>query len=164
MPDIFATTPGGVYEFSVGQSALPFTVKVGSGVNYASLKGVVTSIGIQQQSNFQFLHTLRNLIYVYVFGERIADLTVGGTVFLSPCGTAGQTGWKLMYDFYEANRISRRETPVDVVIGGIPFRAFLVGLGLSANDPANVVGQFSLSFKYLPNQGTVDNTPLPVLA
>lgn len=168
MPDVFATVAGSVYEFKPGGGALPFTAAVGAGLTFDRVRGVVTAVGLSQQGNFQFLHTLRNFVYVYVFGERIADLTLSGVMFLNPCqggaaaaaagGAAaalagGDTGWKRVYDFYNQYRISKNPTPVVVTVGGVTVEAFLVGMNMQAQDPANMLGQFSMSLKYLPDQG-----------
>lgn len=156
MPDIFATSPGSVYEFTPGGGALPFTVAVGAGLTFARVRGVVTAVGISQQGNFQFLHTLRNYVYVYVFGERIADLTVSGVMFLNSCRDGQNdrdTGWRKIYDFYDQYRLSKNPAPVVVSIGGITVEAFLVGMTMQAQDAGNMLGQFSMAFKYLPDQG-----------
>ena len=47
MPDVFATSPGAVYEFRSGGGALPFTLSVADGLSFARVKGVVTAVGIQ---------------------------------------------------------------------------------------------------------------------
>lgn len=155
MADIFATTPGSVYEFTPGGAALPFTVNVGAGVTFNRLRAVVNAVGLSQQASVQFLHTLRNYVYVYVFGERIADLTVSGVMFLNPCdgGQGGETGWRRVYDFYNEYRISKNPAPVVVTVGGVTVEGFLVGMTMTAQDPANMIGQFTMAFKYLPDQG-----------
>lgn len=155
MPDIFASSPGAIYEFKPAGGAVPFAVNVGAGLTFARVGGIVTAVGVSQQANVQFLTTLRNYVYVYVFGERIADLTVSGIMFLNPCPDqqGGDTGWKKVYDFYDQFRMSKNPAPVVVNVGGVTVEAFLVGMTMGAQDPANMIGQFSMAFKYLPDQG-----------
>ena len=75
-------------------------------------------MAVAQQANFQFLHTLGSDVYVYVFGDRIGQLSLSGVAFASGCGNAvtpvsgqpfaGDHGLVGMNDWYKDNRISRR--------------------------------------------------------
>lgn len=58
-------------------------------VDGSEVPAIVTQIAIQSQSNYQFLHSLENLIYVYSFGDRIGETTLAGIGFVRPCGGAG---------------------------------------------------------------------------
>jgi len=157
MPDVFASSPGNVVEFKPDGPALPFQVRVPGFGGFQTHKGIITSVGIQQGGNFQFLHTLRNFVYVYVFGERIAELVISGAMFLNPCeGQDPASGFEKVYEFYEQNRISRNPNPLQVSIGAgagmISLKSFLVGVGLQAADPASMIGSFSFKLNYLPEQ------------
>lgn len=160
MPDIFASSPGNVLEFKPGGPALPFQVRVPGFGGFQTHKGIITSVGIQQGGNYQFLHTLRNFVYVYVFGERIAELVIGGAMFLNPCDGEAQdargSGFEKVYEFYERHRISRNPNPLQITIGAgvgmLSLKSFLVGVAIQAADPASMIGSFSFKLNYLPEQ------------
>jgi hypothetical protein len=157
MPDVFASSPGNVLEFKPDGPAMPFQVRVPGFGGFQTHKGIITSVGIQQGGNYQFLHTLRNFVYVYVFGERIAELVISGAMYLNPCeGADPAGGFEKLYEFYEKNRISRNPEPLKIAIGigagMISLKSFLVGVGLQATDPSSMIGSFSFKLNYLPEQ------------
>lgn len=157
MPDIFASSPGNVMEYKPEGPAMPFSVRVPGFNGFQTHKGIITSVGIQQGGNFQFLHTLRNFVYVYVFGERIAELVLGGALFLNPCPVdEALSGFEKVYEFYELNRISKNPNPLQISIGVgaamVSLKSFLVGINLQAADPASMIGSFSMKLNYLPDQ------------
>ena len=157
MPDIFNSRPGSVLQVAVPGGALPFQIQLEGWDGFSVQKAIITSIGLQQSGNFQFLHTLRNFVYVYVFGEKIAEMVVSGVCFLNPCPTeqgAGRSGFEEVYAYYMKNRMVSRPTPVKMVIGtSITLEAFLTNVNIVANNPAEMIGQFTLNFSYLPDQG-----------
>lgn len=113
-------------------------------------KAIVTQAAISNGGNLQFLHTLNQTIYVYVFGDRIGELRVSGLAFAEPCNTTG-TGMQLIYKVYKNNRVAKKGGPVKVHFGNnLPLRAFLVGMSLEVADPETNLGQWSFLFKTFP--------------
>lgn len=55
------------------------------------IPSIITSVSINAQNNYQFLHSLENLIYVYSFGERIGELTISGLGWINPRAQSGLT-------------------------------------------------------------------------
>lgn len=159
MPDIFNSRPGSVLQVPVPAGALPFQIQLDGWDGFVVQKSIISAIGLQQQGNFQFLHTLRNFVYVYVFGEKMADMVVSGICFLNPCAGDEQqalvrSGFEEVYAYYMKNRLVARPTPVKMVIGtSITLEAFLTKVDLNANNPAEMLAQFTMYFNYLPDQG-----------
>ena len=155
MADVFMSEPGSVLVVRT-QAAAPLTLTLdglaGPDGAYPLVRSTVLSLGLHQAGNHQFLHTLRDFVYVYVFGERIAEMTLGGVCFLRPC-EGGPSGFQALYDFYLANRLAARAAPLWVAVGdSITLQAFLVDVRLSVLDAASALGQFALDFRYLPER------------
>ncbi len=146
--------------------ASPFVFSVdGDFTLFNDLKGIVTSVGIQAQSGFQFMHALREFIYVYVFTERIGEIVINGMVFPEYCGfegpqgiqidaceVEGQTGLERLIKWYECNRITSRASPITIGIGtDIFYDAFCVGMKADIASQSSDIAQFSLRFNFVPN-------------
>lgn len=109
---------------------------------------ICTQAGISHQGNFQFLHTISNQIFVYIFGDRIAELTVAGVAFGTTCDN--DSGVNEIIRQYSADRIALRGRPVVVVLGGISFQSFLTGFNVEITDPETQLAQFSYRFHSFP--------------
>ncbi len=129
---------------------LPFRIIV-SGMSLAApgTQAIITQAGIIENGNYQFLHTLNETIYAYVFGDRIGELRIGGMCFAHPCN-GGSSGMKQVIDSYRANRIAKLGGPVQVSFGEKDYRAFLVGMTLDISDSERVLGQWALRFNTFP--------------
>lgn len=156
--DIFSAQPGSVT--AIDSAGLPpltlFLEGWGGGPAFNS---IITGLSIQQQAGVQFVHTLREFIYVYVFGERIGDITVSGLSFARGCtGAAGALnlqyhGLEWVNAFYLTNRATVRASPLVFVLGlASPFVGFLVGCNLQVNDPERGLGQWTLRFATVPQK------------
>ena len=108
---------------------------------------IVTGVSGANSGGHQFLHTLSHFIYVYVFGERVGDLTVTGKTVLHPCHAAGAAGISAVSNYYLAHGIARYGTPVAIAIGSVGLSGFLVELKSEINNPNEPFGDFSLVFK-----------------
>lgn len=159
MPSFFVQKPGTVVRVGNPQQSgvLPFSIRmesldVGGVVNPGS-RAIVTQAAIVQEGNYQFLHTLADTIYVYVFGDKIGELRVSGVAFASLCQGEG-TGMDQIIDNYDKNKLSRRGSPVLVSYGAQKvFRAFLIGMSLEVTDPERILGQWAYRFKMFPGRG-----------
>ncbi len=112
-------------------------------------RAIVTQVGIVENGNFQFLHTLNETIYAYVFGDRIGELRVSGICFAHSCDDR-PSGMKQIVDNYRAKRLSKSGGPVQVSIGDINYKAALVGMNLDVLDAETSLGQWTFSFKTFP--------------
>lgn len=152
MAHIFPIRPGHVARIDEESPGVPFSVSA-EGLD-ESIHALLTSIGIGGQANVQFMHTLRNLVYIYVFGERVGTMELGGILFRRYCDVSGidEHGLEQMIDYYNEFGISRRGRPVDVAVGRRSYRGTLLAFQAGITDPTNLVGQFTLRFNYLPDQ------------
>lgn len=112
---------------------------------------ICTQAGVVANGNFQFVHTINDTIFVYVFGDRIAELMISGTTFGEPCD-GRQPGIEEIFDLYERDRIAVQAKPLVVSLGSRSFNAFLTGLSAEITDAETQLGQFSFRFKCFPAQ------------
>lgn len=152
MSTLFVTRPGQVVAVqNVG--ALPLTIFLEGWPGFPAIRAVITNISAHTQTNYQLLHTLREYIYVYVFGERIGDMAIGGLLFSEACVAPGApSGIEQLSDYYNQYRLSNYGAPLTVQIGlsGLArVRGFLVGARTDLVDATHQLGQFSLILKTL---------------
>jgi len=150
MAAVFVSSPGTVVAFqNVG--ALPLSLFLENWQGFPAMRAIVTHVGGTSTGNFQFLHTLQEYIYVYVFGERVGDLSISGLAFSAPCGQqGGMTGIEQVADYYNQYRISHYGGMLSVQIGlsgAANLRGFLVGMRTDLNDTNTQLGQFQLTLK-----------------
>jgi hypothetical protein len=148
MATIISTSPGQVVAVDTGRSAVPFRITL---PGFPQGSAIITRANITHQGNFQFLHTIQEFIYVYVFGDRIGDMQVSGYAFLQSC-TGGGNGLIQAIGYYGNNRIAARGTPVRIGFGTLAGQGFLTGGQFSVVDQGEVgtLGQFLLNFKTFP--------------
>lgn len=127
--------------------ATPFQLSLGSII---LKRAIITQVGIQQEGNFQFLHTLSDSIFVYIFGDRISELMVSGVAFGATCD--GGHGLDETLDIYDANKLSVRGRPLTISYGSRAFRGFLTGNRQDLADPETTLGQFSYRFHSFPTR------------
>lgn len=107
---------------------------------------VITGVEGSTQGNYQFLLTLRNYTYVYVFGERMGDFRVMGLSMAGACNSFTD-GMTAAITYYNSNCISNTGTPIILTMGGYATYAFLTGANFSYPDPASRIGRFQYTFK-----------------
>lgn len=135
---------------------LPFRIIMdGIDVTSPNTRAIITQAGIVENGNYQFLHTLNETIYAYVFGDRIGELRVGGIAFAHPCQSADfvgpQTdGIRQIIDNYRSNRIAQLGRPVQVSFGSTDYRGFLVGMNIDIADAERNLGQWAFRFNTFP--------------
>jgi hypothetical protein len=112
---------------------------------------ICTQAGITHNGNFQFLHTINDTIYVYVFGDRIAELTIAGVAFSQLCGSP-IAGINETMALYERDRIAVRARPLVVTLGRYHFKSFLTGMTANVSDSELQLTQFNFRFNCFPAQ------------
>lgn len=160
MAAIFSHQRGSVVQVDglVRSGVLPFAIRMGNmdigGVANQETKAIITQAALVEEGNFQFLHTLAETIYVYVFGDRIGELRVSGIAFSKLCGADDETGIEQVIRNYRQNKLSTRGGPVIVAYGtSTPFRAFLTGMTTDISDPEQMLTQWSFRFNTFPGRG-----------
>lgn len=149
MATLFVTTPGQVVAVrDVG--TLPISIFLENWPGYPAIKAAITQIAGASSGNYQFLHTLREFIYVYVFGERVGEMSVSGIAFSGGCNGIEQSGVEQISDYYNRYRISKYGRPLSIQIGvsgSASVRGFLTDFQQGISDAQNQLGQFKLTFK-----------------
>jgi hypothetical protein len=129
----------------------PFTITLDGWPGAAALKAIVTNFGVSASGNYQFLHTLRNFVYVYVFGERMSEISVGGLAMASDCRQGAPSGMENLWDYYQRKKISTNGTPVSIAIGTrMSFQGYLIGFNATANDPGSGLSQWGMKLAFHP--------------
>lgn len=154
MPHIFASEVGRVAKVE-GTSFVPITITLQGWENgYETMKGILTGIGVSGTGGQQFMHTLRDYIYVYVFGERIGEMIIHGIAFADTCNPVDNvTGMEKAILFYENRRLSTTGIPLLVTIGNtITLQGFLVAFQSKLEDASLMIADFTLQFRYPPRR------------
>jgi hypothetical protein len=145
-----AGDPGIMKVFTGAGTMGTLTFGLGGWTSGASAQNaVLTGISASTQGNYQFLLTLRNFTYVYMFGEKMGDMTVTG-IGLKECPVGGTSeGLTAAINYYNTYAISVTGTPVGITFAGFTLWAFLIGGTFSYMDPQNRLSQFQLNFKII---------------
>ena len=158
MPLIFETIPGSVLAVKdggvAGMMSPPLVEMRPNRIQFQSQKSIFTRLMLAHAANYQFLHTLGGDIYIYVFGDRIGDLTLSGLSFSINCEAKGdrEHGLEKMLKWWKANRLSKRKEPVQVMVGLTPIQGFVTNFSADTFDHSAKIIQFVLSLKILPEK------------
>jgi hypothetical protein len=157
MPVLFESNTGRVIaiEDKVAAGAISLARVTGSGgaISYQVHNTIITRLGLSSAGNYQFLHTIGNDVYIYVFGDRMGQITVHGLSFAQQCpGGSGPHGFERLLTWYDQNRVAVRKEPVTVTIGvGTTIQGFVTALTGDVQDPAHRTIQFQLTIAVLPD-------------
>jgi hypothetical protein len=160
MPIVFSRNTGRVISLpdAVAAGAISLAQVSGSGgnISYAVHNTIITRVGVSAAGNYQFLHTIGNDVYVYVFGDRMGQIVIHGLSFAQKCtggggSDSGPHGFEKLFEWYEKNRIAVRKAPVTVTIGiGKSFEGFVTALSGDVQDTQHRTIQFQLTVSLLP--------------
>ena len=126
-------------------------------MSFNNNRAIVTAVGVQESANFQFMQTLGSDIYVYTFGDRIGQMTLGGLAFatadcsLKP-GAGTEHGIAKVRRFYVNNKISSRKDPLEIALGNSDqvVTAFLTGFSFSIADIPTSLISWQMSLAVIP--------------
>lgn len=151
MPSIFSPSVGAVTKVSSGTAEPIFNIVFKGGAG--KLTAPITGFALEQNGNFQFLHTVNDFIYVYSFGDRVGELVVSGIGFAKTCASANGAKLCGVLDFYNTNKLSNVGN-LSVQLGDCapPFFAFLTGMRMELQDPRTLVAQWSLRLSVIPKR------------
>jgi hypothetical protein len=143
---IFGTAPGTASKgFVIPGMSMPAIISI---PGFPNTSVAITSIGFSQDANVQFMHSLRRIIYIYSFGERMGTVEINGVAFYRPCD--GETGLKALFNFYKNNSVSIRSTPVSFSVAGEGLSGFVRGIRSTFSDSqAGVIG-YSIVMASMP--------------
>jgi len=126
MSMLFASVaPGTAVRVSL-PSAAPALIKVD---DLSSSDGIVmTGIGFNLQSNVQYLQTLNERVYVYVYGNNPGQAIVSGVAMSRLCTTMSgdvSGGFAQAWNFYRNNRVSTRRSRATFIVAGVTLRGYI---------------------------------------
>lgn len=156
---IFSSNAGtvGVINPTDGNTS-PFVMRVDEAELSGDLiRGIVTSMSVSQDTSVQFMHSLRDTIYINVFGNKIGQMNISGILFLADVceGTDKNSDppFKKFYEYYTDNNAVARESALDIQIGsGVSFKAFLLGFNFQVADAQTSLGQFTMTLAVVPKK------------
>lgn len=119
-----------------------------SGVDIMSC--MITQATVSEQCNVQVLHTLGQHVFVYVFGDRVGDMGVGGLAYFD-CDGQGNHGVGNAIAWYRQNKVSNSGKRVSVTLGGTNFEGYLTSFRATAQRPEDALVEFFLGFKLIPD-------------
>jgi hypothetical protein len=160
---MFQGTPGRVLRFDdPAIQAKAFVGGITPKIGFDTQLSIITNITLSQQANVQFLHTLGSLVFIYVFGDRIGQVGLSGFSFAAACNPVGPISPDLgpnhgagqMLDWYRTNRVSSRQTPVQITIGSQLIEGFVTGFTENVIDPSTLLVQWNVTIQSMP-----DNSP-----
>lgn len=171
MPLIYNASPGSAVVIPESADYLPFvpfTLRVNKYKSAADLfepveylKLATTQIGVNARVNAALLHSLRKTVFVYIFGDRVSDLAIGGIGFPDVCFGGSilshiGTGFEWALHLFENAKLSAEGLPVIVTIGTtLSYVALLMGASVKIIDPATGLALYNLEFNFLPHSLTV---------
>lgn len=176
MPVVFSANTGRVFavedkvaagSFSLGN--VSYFGQAGEPITFRQHNTIITRIGLAAAGNYQFLHTIGNDVYVYVFGDRMGQVRLHGLSFQTACPPPLATdrfdtqallqgaredkhGFELLFDWYTKHRIAAIKSPVRVTIGRkTNFDGFVTALTGDVQDTLHRTIQFQMTISLLPD-------------
>jgi len=146
MANIFSVEPG-VAVAIPDPRILPVTFVIGGWNGYPTRNAIIQGFSVSSQGSYQFLNTLRNFTYVYVFGERMGDIVVSGVTFIGSCDYYNWSGISNTLGYYANYAISWTGAPVYIALGLSAFYGFLTGIRLDLRNPETRLAHFTLTYK-----------------
>ena len=126
----------------------------GPGGNRSPKSVIVTGIGYDQSVNIQFMPTLRKLVYVYAFGDRMGQISISGIAFDTTCTNNGSGGIGIdrLMRYYDKNRAVNEGRVVTVSIGSSAIRGFLINMSLRTISTEFKTTGFTMNLATLPRK------------
>ena len=161
MPAIWTDNVGKVSQLEVGTPGALIGVAASTGTSssaiaFESHKSIITTLGVSEQSNAMFQHTIGDSIHVYTFGDRIGEMKVGGISFAADCLTdtfgPAEHGLARIRQFFHDNKVSVRASPLTVLVGSSneTIDGYLVGWNGNVVNSEHRVFEWSLTLAAIP--------------
>ncbi len=164
MSDILVSRPGHVSVVQLTHDAVPGSVRIskvkgggfGGGVATVdviqSSRVIITGATYSQSANIQFQQSLKDAIYMYVFGERMGQIEISGMAFASACTDTDKTtaGVDDILAYYQDGRASKSGDAISIIIGKTPITGFLVGCNVRMVNPVTMMYGFSFALATVP--------------
>lgn len=155
MPTLWSSNFGKVTVMEDGGPAAIIGVSSSPDITFESHKSIITSVGISEQCNAQFLHTIGDSVYVYTFGDRMGEVRLGGISFAANCDDSGaevEHGLVSIRKFFHANKVSKIRNPMHVLLSasGEEIQAYLVAWTGQVVQSEHRVFEWSLQMAAVP--------------
>jgi len=159
---LFSNVPGRVVK--IKDDAKPCQIKImdmgeEDNIIFEKHESIVTRIGLTEEVNKQFVHTVGNKTYLYVFGDRIGNLTLDGISFAPTCRCDEDNtkdlnpGFERILQWYNANKASNRNSPLTIVLGkDTVLNGFLVNFSLRVVDVPLRMFEWSMVLHTIPRK------------
>lgn len=150
---VFSQEAGQVTAFADPSFPGQISLKLDGWEGAARMKAIITRANLSAACNFQLMHALGGDAYLYVFGDRVGQSTLSGLAFETFCGEGnGTIGIENVAKYYRQNRLSARETPIKITIGGsLAIKGYLAAINTDVEDAATRIWRFALSFLEPPD-------------
>jgi len=126
-------------------------------ITFEKHESIVTRISVTEEVNKQLVHTVGNKTYLYVFGDRVGNLTIDGVAFAPTCpcdekNTANLSpGFERILEWYNTNKASQRASPLTIVLGSnTVLKGFLVNFSLRVIDVPLRMFEWSMLLHTVP--------------
>lgn len=149
MADLFACQRGKVVVME-GCEGVPGKIILGG---FEPLASIITSPTVVQRVNAQFQTSLKDSVYVYVFGDQMGNITIAGVAFASRCQSE-DSGMEDVFNYYRDNRASQKKEPIEVTFGKQAISGFLMASELSSRDPDLLTLDFRFTISTLPKKAS----------
>jgi hypothetical protein len=115
---------------------------------------ILTSAGLNQQANVQYMHTLKEHIYVYSFGQRMGAMEISGMMLWDSCDANSKSGLWAIMKFYKSWNVGQQLTPVTMILGSkgsVNVSGFFYNMSTTFTDPEKGLIGFRMHFSTLPD-------------
>jgi len=149
MADLFACQRG-VVAVMEGCDGVPGKIMLR---DFAPMATIITAPSIAQRTNVQFQTSLKESVYVYVFGDQMGSIIIAGVAFAEKCDS-GESGLEEIFDYYRDFRASKRSEPIEVTFGFSKeaVSGFLTASEISSRDPSFLTLDFKFTINTLPEK------------
>ena len=140
----------------------------GDDIVFEKHESIITRISVTEEVNKQLVHTVGNKTYLYVFGDRVGNLTIDGVAFapLCPCDEKNAAnlspGFERILQWYNTNKASQRASPLTIVLGSnTVLNGFLVNFSLRVVDVPLRMFEWSMLLHTVPPKPPLPVAPAP---
>lgn len=121
--------------------------------DFKTMAAIIETPTMRHAVNIQFMTSLEDAVYAYVFGDQMGAVTLKGVAFAGCCEGSG-SGLKYLDDYYKDFRAAHRKEVVTVTIGPVTQSGFLTSMEISSRDPKYMLLDFTMTINTLPKKGS----------
>lgn len=120
---------------------------------FEPIAAIITAPSVDQRVNVQFQTSLRESVYVYVFGDQMGNVGIAGIAFAGLCEGEG-SGMEDVFNYYRDYRASQRKEPISVTFGKESISGFLISSSMTSRDPSQLTLNFNFVISTLPKKAS----------